>query len=311
MKKLYFAPLEGVTDSIYRRTFLQYYGGVDKVYTPFLSPNSTYKFTTREYKDIDPDKNDINLNVPQLLTNNPDHFVWAALEIVALGYSEINLNLGCPSGTVVAKKKGSGLLYYPEELDMFLYEIFSRLDGKCSVSIKTRLGKYEPDEFYDILNIYNKYPISELTVHPRVQTDFYKEAIRMKYFDYAYKNTKAPLVFNGEIKSVTDIETIENNYPNLSGVMVGRGLIENPALGLQYHDKQANNSCDLNKLKEFHDTLLQQYIEALSGEKPVLHRMKEFWNYWQPIFSEDEKIIKKIKKSNKLQEYRDWVGNIF
>ncbi len=310
MKKLYLAPLEGVTDSIYRRTFLKYYGGVDKVYTPFLSPNSTYKFTTREFKDINPEKNDVSLTVPQLLTNNPDHFTWAATEIIALGFKEINLNLGCPSGTVVSKKKGSGLLFYPEELDRFLYEIFNQLKGKCSLSIKTRLGKHEPEEFYEILEIYNKYPISELTIHPRIQSDFYKEPVKMDFFDYAYENAKAPLVYNGEIHSSADIEMIEEKYPNIAGVMVGRGLIANPELGLQYKKLKNTSEIDLKILKEFHNTLLQEYSETLSGEKPVLHRMKEFWSYWQIQFPEDEKTIKKIKKTNKLQEYKDYVSKL-
>ena len=310
MKKLYLAPLEGVTDSIYRRTFLKYYGGVDKVYTPFLSPNSTYKFTTREFKDINPEKNDVSLTVPQLLTNNPDHFTWAATEIIALGFKEINLNLGCPSGTVVSKKKGSGLLFYPEELDNFLYEIFNQLKGKCSLSIKTRLGKHEPEEFYEILEIYNKYPISELTIHPRIQSDFYKEPVKMDFFDYAYENAKAPLVYNGEIHSSADIKMIEEKYPNISGIMVGRGLIANPELGLQYKKLKNTSEIDLKILKEFHNTLLQEYSETLSGEKPVLHRMKEFWSYWQIQFPEDEKTIKKIKKTNKLQEYKDYVSKL-
>ena len=310
MKKLYLAPLEGVTDSIYRRTFLKYYGGVDKVYTPFLSPNSTYKFTTREFKDINPEKNDVSLTVPQLLTNNPAHFIWAATEIIALGFKEINLNLGCPSGTVVSKKKGSGLLFYPEELDRFLYEIFNQLKGKCSLSIKTRLGKHEPEEFYEILEIYNKYPISELTIHPRIQSDFYKEPVKMDFFDYAYENAKAPLVYNGEIHSSADIEMIEEKYPNIAGIMIGRGLIANPELGLQYKKLKNTSEIDLKILKEFHNALLQEYSETLSGEKPVLHRMKEFWSYWQIQFPEDEKTIKKIKKTNKLQEYKDYVSKL-
>ena len=310
MKKLYLAPLEGVTDSIYRRNFLKYHGGVDKVYTPFLSPNSTYKFTTREFKDINPEKNDVSLTVPQLLTKNPNHFIWAASEIIALGFKEINLNLGCPSGTVVSKKKGSGLLFYPEELDSFLYEIFNQLKGKCSLSIKTRLGKHEPEEFYEILEIYNKYPISELTIHPRIQSDFYKEPVKMDFFDYAYENAKAPLVYNGEIHSSADIEMIEEKYPNIAGIMIGRGLIANPELGLQYKKLKNTSEIDLKILKEFHNTLLQEYSETLSGEKPVLHRMKEFWSYWQIQFPEDEKTIKKIKKSNKLQEYKDYVSKL-
>lgn len=307
MKKLYLAPLEGVTDSIYRNTFLKFYGGVDKVYTPFLSPNSTLKFTTREFKDIDPEKNNPDITVPQLLTNNADHFLWAAKEIIALGFKEINFNLGCPSGTVVAKKKGSGLLYYPEDLDNLLYTVFSELDGKCDISIKTRLGKNEPEEFYEILDIYNKYPVSELTIHPRIQSDFYKEPVRMEFFDYAITHSKAPLVFNGDVKTVGDIARLDEKYNTVNAIMLGRGLIANPELALWYKKADDHTAIDLSKFKDFHDSLLSQYVEILSGEKPVLHRMKEFWSFWQLNFSDSEKAIKKIKKANRLQEYKDQV----
>ncbi len=307
MRKIYLAPLEGVTDSIYRNTFMKYFGGVDKVYTPFISPNSTFKFTTREFKDIDPAKNNVDYTVPQLLTNNSEHFLWAVKEIASLGFKEINFNLGCPSGTVVAKKKGSGLLYYPEELDKMLYEIFEGLPAGVDISIKTRLGKNEPEEFYDILDIYNKYPISELTIHPRIQSDFYREPIKLKFFDYAVEHSKAPLVFNGDIKTVSDIKNIEEKYPSVDALMLGRGLITNPMLALEYKEGLEHTALDLTKFKAFHDELLAQYIDVLSGEKPVLHRMKEFWVHWQSQFA-DEKAIKKIRQSNRIYEYKDYVN---
>lgn len=350
MKNLYLAPLEGVTDSIYRNTFNKYYGGVEKFFTPFISPNSTFKFTTREYKDIDPNKNDVKTTVPQLLTNKSEHFLWAVGEIASLGFGEINFNLGCPSGTVVAKKKGSGLLFYPEELDKMLYEIFDGLDTACaktgakvpSISIKTRLGKTDPEDFYEILDIYNKYPISELTIHPRIQSDFYREPIRPEYFDYAVAHSKAPLVFNGDIKTVSDIDSAFHKYDTVNAIMIGRGLISNPELALEYKeakkyygngdnwDGSSNlakvsesatsgvnlcepstltefpNSFNYKKFHDFHDDLLSQYTEILSGEKPVLHRMKEFLVYWQVNFTspEEEKLIKKMRKANKLAEYK-------
>lgn len=309
-KKIYLAPLEGVTDSIFRNTFAKYYGGIDKYYTPFISPNSTFKFTTREFKDINPDNNDINTTVPQLLTNNAEHFLWAVHEISALGFKEINFNLGCPSGTVVAKKKGSGLLYYPDDLDNMLYEVFSGLKDDVAISIKTRLGKVEPEEFYEILDIYNKYPISELTIHPRVQKDFYREPIHPEFFEYAIEHANAPLVFNGEIKTISNIENTFRKYPSINALMIGRGLIANPSLALGYKESLAVNSLDLAKFKSFHDDLLSQYTAILSGEKPVLHRMKEFWVYWACNFPEQDKIIKKIRKSNRIEEYKSYMSSL-
>ena len=309
MKMIYLAPLEGITDNTYRTIFKEFYGGCEKEFTPFLSPNSTKKFTTREYREINPDINDTSTTVPQLLTNNAECFLWAANRIAELGYKEINFNLGCPSGTVVAKKKGSGLLFYPDLLDQLLYEVFANLpntvDGKpLSISVKTRLGKNDPEEFEEVLEIFNKYPISELTVHPRIQTDFYKEPIREKYFSYAASHTNIPLVFNGDIKSVSDAERIENSYPGITGMMLGRGLIANPELALQYKNGRKTSAPDLERLKAFHNELLAEYTTLFSGDKPVLHRMKELWVFWRELFPGSEKAIKQIQKSKHLSEYR-------
>ena len=313
MNRIYLAPLEGVTDSIYRNTFERYYGGVDKYFTPFISPNSTFKFTPREFKDIDPEKNDVTITVPQILTNKSEHFLWAVKEIASLGYKEINFNLGCPSGTVVAKKKGSGLLYYPEELDKLLYEVFEGLSSGVDISIKTRLGKNEPEEFYEILDIYNKYQVSELTIHPRIQTDFYKEPIRPEFFEYAVEHSKAPLVFNGDVTTIEGIKDTYRKYDNLNAVMIGRGLIANPGLAAGYKKGLADADdikLDLVLFKKFHDDLLSQYTEVLSGEKPVLHRMKEFLSFWQANFPDEEKLIKKLRKSNRISEYRDYFNQL-
>ena len=318
-QKIYFAPLEGVTDSFFRNTFEKYYGGVDKYFTPFLSPNSTYKFTTREFNQIDPEKNNIETTVPQLLTNDAEHFLWAASEIAALGYREINFNLGCPSGTVVAKKKGSGLLFYPEMLDNMLYKVFEGLESACNkkgctapnISIKTRLGKLEPDEFYEILDIYNKYPISELTIHPRIQKDFYREPLKPEYFDYAISHSNAPLVFNGDIVTVSDINNTFTKYPSIDAIMIGRGLLANPGLVLAYKKGLEETPLDLKIFKSFHDDLLIQYTDLLSGEKPVLHRMKEFIAYWERNFPNDTKTIKKIRKANSIPEYKSNISVLF
>ena len=318
-QKIYFAPLEGVTDSIFRNTFENYYGGVDKYFTPFLSPNSTYKFTTREFNQIDPEKNNIETTVPQLLTNDAEHFLWAASEIAALGYREINFNLGCPSGTVVAKKKGSGLLFYTEMLDNMLYKVFEGLESACckkgctapNISIKTRLGKLELDEFYEILDIYNKYPISELTIHPRIQKDFYREPLKPEFFDYAITHSNAPLVFNGDIVTVSDINNTFAKYPSIDAIMIGRGLLANPGLVLAYKKGLEETPLDLKIFKSFHDDLLIQYTDLLSGEKPVLHRMKEFIAYWERNFPNDTKTIKKIRKANSIPEYKSNISLLF
>lgn len=309
-RTIYMAPMEGVTDSIFRNVFKKYYGGVDKYFTPFLSPNDTRKFTTKEWREINPEQNDINDVIPQLLCNKADHFLWACKEIAPLGYKEINFNLGCPSGTVVAKRKGSGLLYFPEELDKCLYEIFdgvSAIDSNLKISIKTRLGKVDPEEFYEILDIYNKYPISELTIHPRIQSDFYKERVRPEYFDYASKNTDIPLVYNGDLNTTDDIMACFKEYPGINAVMLGRGLVTNPPLVLDSEESQF----DYKLFRQFHDELVDQYSSILSGDTPLLHRMKEFWSFWAKQFPDKEKEIKKLRKAKHLTDYNSACNTIF
>ena len=291
----YFAPLEGITDYIYRNAFAKYYGGIDKYYTPFLSPNQTKSFQTKELKNINPENNAGLHVVPQLLTRVSEHFIWACEEIRRLGYGEINLNLGCPSGTVVSKRKGSGLLYYPKELDSFLYDIYEKYPGDdLKISIKTRLGKNDPEEFYDIVEIYKKYPIYELTVHPRIQKDFYREEVRMEYFDYAMRELSCPVVYNGEIRSKEDAGACAEKYPNLSGIMIGRGFIMRPWMLGEY---------DRETLLGFMNELAENYSKVLFDEKTVMFRLKEIGALLSEGITEDEKERKALKKCQRVKEY--------
>lgn len=304
MNKIYLAPMEGVTDHIFRNTFNKYFGGVDKYYTPFLAPTQDHVFPPREWKQIAPDHNkDLDV-VPQILTNNADNFIWAAGKLESFGYKEINFNVGCPSGTVVAKKKGSGLLFYPQELDAILYYIFDWASGhNVDISVKTRLGKVAPEEFEEILSIYNKYPISELTVHPRITSDMYKLPVRLEWYEYASANSKNKLCYNGDIYTVDDAVAIENRFPDTSeAIMLGRGLISDPFLACKIRGEEPGD--DKNQvISDFLDDLLLQYQSILSGDKPVLYRMKEIWAFLERSFPGHDKDIKKIKKANRIADY--------
>ena len=179
----YFAPLEGVTGSEFRRAHHRWFPGVDAYYMPFLSPTQDHVFTQRELRNVLPEHNQGFRAVPQLLTKNADDFLWCAGELAAMGYDEVNLNLGCPSGTVVAKGKGAGLLGAPEALDRMLDRIFS--GSPVAVSLKTRLGLEEPEEFARLLEIFGRYPVSLLIIHPRVRKDFYRHPVLMECFEQA------------------------------------------------------------------------------------------------------------------------------
>ena len=178
--RYYFAPMEGVTGAVYRRTHHEYFPGIDKYFMPFITPTTNERLTPRQKREVAPEVNAGVPAVPQLLTKSAADFIWAANTLFDMGYAEVNLNLGCPSGTVTAKGKGAGFLSDSDALDRFLDAVFCSCRG--DVSIKTRLGMHDPAEFDRLLAIYNRYPVAELTIHPRVRQDFYKGKVREAAF---------------------------------------------------------------------------------------------------------------------------------
>ena len=308
---IFFAPLEGITGYIFRNAFEEVYGHVDKYYAPFISPAEKCPVTPRDRKDIAPENNrGINL-VPQILTCRSEYFIEASRELHEMGYKEVNLNLGCPSGTVCAKGKGAGFLPEKAALSKFLDDIYSYAESEgMKISIKTRLGYYDPEEFYDLVDIFNRFPVSELTVHPRIRSDFYKGSPRLEYFAYALEHVKCPIVYNGNIYSVDDYKDLCRTFEReLDPVMLGRGLITDPSLADKLQG--ITDKTDLVKLKSLHDTLYHEYQKVMSPDINVLYRMKELWSYWRVLFSGKDREIKKVLKAKKYAEYESAVyGNL-
>ncbi|GLC32540.1 tRNA dihydrouridine synthase [Clostridium omnivorum] len=302
----YFAPMEGLTGYIYRNAHKAFFNNIDKYFSPFIFPNQSDRFTTRELKDILPENNEGIVLIPQLLTNNAKDFIHTSKKIKQMGYNEINLNLGCPSGTVVSKNRGSGFLSKKEELNTFLEEIFS--EAVTKISIKTRIGKDQPEEFYDLIEIYNKYPMEELIIHPRIQKDFYKNKPNLKVFKDALNLSKNPVCYNGDIVTVEDYKKFINEFQSVKTVMIGRGLLANPGL---ISDIENNIKLDKKLLKDFHDKVYEGYKSVLYGDRNVLFKMKELWFYIIPMFTNNTKYAKKIKKSEKLYDYDEAVSSLF
>lgn len=303
----YFAPLEGLTGYVYRNahnTFFQ--NDIDKYFSPFIAANLSESFKAKELNDILPENNQGQVLIPQILTNKAKDFIHTSKKLNVLGYNEVNLNLGCPSGTVVAKNRGSGFLAKQEELDTFLDEIFS--SAVTDISIKTRLGKDKPEEFYELIKIFNKYPIKELIIHPRIQKDFYKNKPNLEVFKDALDLSKNPICYNGDICTVDDYNAFVSAFPSVDKMMIGRGLLRNPAL---VRTISKDIKLDIDMLKEFHDQVYEGYKKVLYGEKNVLYKMKEFWFYLITSFSDNEKYAKKIKKSERLLDYDIAVANLF
>lgn len=304
--KFYFAPMEGVTGYIYRNAHATFFNNVDKYFAPFIAPNQHSRFSSKELNDILPENNQGIILIPQILTNNAEDFIRTSEQLKDFGYNEINLNLGCPSGTVVAKYKGSGFLAQRAELERFLDEIFSK--GITKISVKTRLGKEQPEEFYELMALFNKYPMEELIIHPRVQKDYYKNTPHMKVFQDGLKVSKNTVCYNGDIFTAKDYEGFIDTFKDVDAIMLGRGLIASPGL---IKDIKHGHMPHKQLLKAFHDKIYEDYKVVLSGDRNVLFKMKEVWFYMIHMFDDYEKHAKKIKKSQKLSDYEIAVLNLF
>ena len=223
MPRLDFAPLDGITKVVFRRVWHRHFGGADRYFIPFFSPTDQHILTQRDRRELDPEANGGLPLVPQVMTRRAPDFLWAAELVEQMGYQEVNLNLGCPSGTVTATGKGSGFLARPEELERFFDEVFASV--KLPVSVKTRLGVKEPEEFERLLEIYNRYPIACLTIHPRIQKQFYKGTVHRDWFTWAAERSRNPLCYNGDLVTVEDCGAFAADFPAVGAVMIGRGAI--------------------------------------------------------------------------------------
>ncbi len=329
---LYFAPLEGLGSYVYRNAQADLFARADKYFAPFLSPGSKKRLTPKALRDIAPERNrNVNL-VPQVLTNDAQAFVETVRELADLGYREVNINLGCPSRTVVNKGRGAGFLADPDALDRFLYEVFQRIGtagadpaaayNPVRISVKTRIGMRDPQEFTHLIEIYNQYPVSELTVHPRVQTDYYRNRPNLEVFSRALAQAKMPLVYNGDLFNLTAFAQFHASFPTAGAVMLGRGVLCDPALfgeiraALAGPSRDGENRCGEGHLTKerlwiFHERLLKDYTEILSGESHVLFKMKELWYYLSHVFSDSAKYGKAIRKAQRMSDYREAVRRLF
>ena len=303
--ELYFAPLEGITDHIYRRIHRRYFPGVDMYYTPFLSPTQNHIFPPRELRQVAPENNVGVPLTPQLLTKNADDFLWAAGELAAMGYREVDLNAGCPSGTVTAKGKGAGLLADRDSLRRLLDGIFAATP--VAVSVKTRIGVRDPAEFGPLLDIYNDYPVARLIIHPRTKAEMYGGMVHMDVFAAALKASRAPVCYNGDIASAGDIAALKERFPALEAVMIGRGLVADPAMLA----RMTGLRTDKQTLRRFHDALCDAYCDAFGGPGSAIHRMKAIWEYMLRSFQGGEGYAKALAKTRRWEDFRAVTDGIF
>lgn len=307
--QIYFAPLESITGYVFRNVYEEYYGGIDRYFTPFITATDSRRLRNKEMRDILPENNQVGCLIPQIMSNRAEEFLRVAGQMAELGYDTVNLNLGCPARTVVSKGKGSGFLARTVALDRFLEEIYRECPLK--ISIKTRLGVDDPEEFLEIIDIYNKYPVEELIIHPRVQKDYYKNTPDLDMFEEAVSRCNMPLCYNGDICSVEDYERIRQRFPEVNRIMIGRGLLAHPALALQIREREASERECLDRIGAYANALCEAYCEAYGPGQPVLFKMKELWGFLADSMPDGKKLRKKIHKVQRLDGYQRLMREVF
>ncbi len=293
--RLYLAPLEGITTYTYRNTHNGMFGGCDGYFAPFITPTENEKVGLRVIRDIVPDKNQGIDLVPQVLSNKAEAFLSFLPKIKELGYTSINLNFGCPSGTVVKKGRGAGFLKDVEGIDEFLCRIFEKTD--IDVSVKTRIGFWQAEEMERLMEVYNKYPISLLIIHPRTRENYYNGVPDMEAFKKAYDSSEVPVCYNGNVFSSKDFDKIKGEFPKLHSVMLGRGAVANPAI---FREIKGGERLKTAELVDFTANLQKRYLGVLGSEIYTLHKLKEIWMYMMWNFPDEKKLFKAIKKASNL-----------
>ena len=323
--QLSLGPFQGITDAPFRNVFKRHFGGIDKFYTPFFTGIHKEEHAKNlQGEEIDPSYNDVETLTPQILSTDAEEILRFAKQCKELGYKEINLNMGCPFPRVANKKRGSGLLPYPDKVEAMMERVFEKTD--IQFSVKCRLGYFDPMEIDAIIPIFNKYPLSELIIHPRIGKQLYKGEADVERFKALIPYINAPLVYNGDIVSVESFERIKgtiNDGPStlrraqgsgacktVNKFMLGRGILANPFLAeeIKGHDVPDDKT---NRLHAYVIDLYDDRLRHAGGSPKVLGRMKELWSYLMNSFEEPQVVWRKIKKLNSLKDYEEAVELIF
>jgi tRNA-dihydrouridine synthase B len=306
---LYMAPIQGITNSVYRNIFSHFFNGFDLAVAPFLSTTQGKKISRSYIKDVLPENNTGMPVVPQLMSNLGEDFIHLAVILFDFGYDTVNWNLGCPFPMVAKKKRGSGLLPYPEQVDSFLSHVIPRIPGQ--ISIKCRLGRNQDDEIFRLIPVFNQYPLKEVMIHPRTGIQMYEGPVNIDRFETCLEQINHPVVYNGDIRCLDDFLVLSNRLKKVDRWMIGRGALINPFLPEILKKKEDSITGKLQKIKEFHDFLLEQNKAYMSGPAHVLDKMKGFWYYLSQAFQNPDRIFKKIKKIKSLDGFEKMVSDFF
>ncbi len=305
---IYFAPLQGYTDWIYRKAYSTVFTGIDAFFIPYISvKNET--ILKKYLAEIVPENNPQNRVVPQILVKDENEIKFLSTLLNGYGYKEINLNLGCPYPMVTNRGKGAGLLPNPMQIKKILNAFYESTDQKLSV--KLRAGLEDENEIKAVLPVLNSYPLTEIIFHPRIAKQLYKEKIIESAYSFCEENTTHTLIYNGDIFNLSDFKEKQNKFKRTKGWMLGRGILMNPFLPSEINGNYFSKEEKRNKLIEFHQLVCENYQEKLDNDGNVLNKMKQFWMYFSFNFENSKKAFKQIKKSNSLNRYLAETNSLF
>ena len=306
---LYSSPLQGYTDFRFRSAFHRYFGGIDVYMAPYIQLDARGEIRASRERDVLPSNNEGMSLVPQLMAGDAGDFLHLVSLLQQLGYKEVNWNLGCPYPMVAKRGMGSGLLVFPGKIHEILETVFSETDIR--VSVKLRLGYENPEEIFAVLPVLDRHPLEYVAIHPRIGRQLYKGKVDLEAFKKCLDQTGHRIAYNGDIRSVEDFHEMQDRFPRVRDWMIGRGLIADPFLPAMIKAGTISRPEGwASTFRDFHDTLLSFYSEALSGDKHLLLKMYSFWEYFINLFPDDQKGLKKIKKARTLEAYRSQVNQI-
>ncbi|MBK6346757.1 MAG: tRNA-dihydrouridine synthase family protein [Bacteroidales bacterium] len=307
--KIYFAPFQGITTAVFRKVYAMHFKGVDKLFTPYFANFEPGHALSQTKMVALKNQSESGIEVvPQVLSKSAGEIIWLAQVCEQLGFKELNWNLGCPYPQVANKKRGSGILPYPEMVDEILGEVLRSIN--ISFSVKCRLGYHSPEEMKGLIPVFNRYPISELTIHARIGRQLYSGTPDLYAFDETARQLQMPVVYNGDIFTREDCDRFQTRFPEINLMMIGRGILNDPFLPLLIKGSELPSD-PAATIRAFTDDLYMAYRKERDNNPSVLNAMKEYWAYLAESFDEPVRVFRKVRKAKSFIDYEEAIDQVF
>ena len=298
--------MQGYTDFEYRRIHARHCGGVDTYYTPFIRWEKG-GIREKDIRDILPENNEGLHLIPQIICADTNEFNRLADAIQELGYGEMDLNMGCPAPMQTKLMRGSGILPHPTRVSALLREMERRPEVRFSA--KMRLGLEEKEEWRELSGMLNSSCLKHLTVHPRIGKQMYKGEVDMDAFNEVYSSIHIPIIYNGDVTSMEQVSSLLERYPDLPGIMMGRGLLARPTLAQEcLMGKEMPHEERMSILMQMHEDMLGYCTRKYKVDSQILLHIHSFWEYQESQL--ERKTWKKIMKAGNMKNYLEAIRKL-